>query len=230
MFWRPILFCKWSTYEFELHFARKSFTSEFSKSLNNRMVEGPGVRLNAEKLRRSVLNKVVSSVTANALNPDLSAQLLGKCLQTILPLGKELFLFFLATQNQESPSETCLRLHFGMSGSALINSAHRFKKTPVLEIQFDSCTVLRLYETTLETRNASATRAKFERLQSFDVCSQARCRPTFTRRRAGIRAAWQHTVCTLQLRITDRHRLSRWLTIIRRRRRQRRRSLDSGGG
>jgi formamidopyrimidine-DNA glycosylase len=139
------------------------------------MVEGPGVRLNAEKLRRSVLNKAVSAVTGKALNADVSAQLLGQYLRTILPLGKELFLFFLATQNQDlgNQGETCLRLHFGMSGSALVNSVHRFKKSAVLEIHFDS-TVLRLYETTLETRNASTTRAKIERLQSFDVCSQAR--------------------------------------------------------
>ena len=141
------------------------------------MVEGPGVRLNAEKLRRSVLNKAVSAVSGNALNSNSSALLVGQYLRTILPLGKELFLFFLAAQNQENThnnSEICLRLHFGMSGSAQVNSSHRFNKTPVLEIQFDSCTVLRLYETTLETRNASTTRAKIERLQSLDVCSQAR--------------------------------------------------------
>ena len=141
------------------------------------MVEGPGVRLNAEKLRRSVLNKIVVSVCGGALDASVVGQLPGHCLGSILPLGKELFLFFLAAQNLDDssdPSEICLRLHFGMSGSALVDSVHRFRKQPALEILFDSGNALRLYETTVETRSPTSTRSKVERLQNLDVCSQAR--------------------------------------------------------
>jgi formamidopyrimidine-DNA glycosylase len=140
------------------------------------MVEGPGVRLNAEKLRRSILNKIVVSVLGSSLDSSILGSLAGKRLNSILPLGKELFLFFLAARNPDhssDSSEICLRLHFGMSGSALVDSTHRFRKLPVLEIRFDSGNVLRLYEATIETRNASSSRDKVERSQHLDVCSEA---------------------------------------------------------
>ena len=152
------------------------------------MVEGPGVRLNAEKLTRTVINKIICAVSGKALDCSVSAGLVGQCLRSILPLGKELFLFFLAARNvggTEDQTETCLRLHFGMSGSALVDHVHRFRKTPVMEIHFDSGNILRLYETTLEIRDASSTRAKIERLHSLDVCSQASRRP----RRRGVACA-----------------------------------------
>mmetsp|Transcript_14709 Transcript_14709/g.40102 ORF Transcript_14709/g.40102 Transcript_14709/m.40102 type:complete len:231 (+) Transcript_14709:137-829(+) len=133
------------------------------------MVEGPGVRLNAEKLQRSVLRGVVRAVSGRALNCSAASVLIGQVLHCVASLGKELFLFF---QSQHIDSnETCLRLHFGMDGSLLIDRPHRYKNETCLEIAFDRSMVL-VYDTRAEFRDPIESRQRVMEMRDHDVCSE----------------------------------------------------------
>ena len=134
------------------------------------MVEGPGVRLNAEKLRRSVLRKQVRTVSGPIVQSKDYSAVVGLVLGQVLSLGKELFLLFSHPSAISESSELCLRLHFGMNGSLALDRHHKFRTVPCFQMDLDD-TILRFYETTVEFRDAAKTRERVEELCMFDVCS-----------------------------------------------------------
>ena len=82
-------------------------------------------------------------------------------------------------QEQQVSHDLALRLHFGMVGSLHVNNhgtqTRQYKgrqpDMPTLEITFES-KLLRTYDTTISIPiNAMAPRMKYQRLHTFDCCS-----------------------------------------------------------
>ncbi|XP_067993136.1 endonuclease 8-like 3 [Melanerpes formicivorus] len=143
------------------------------------MVEGPGCKLYAEKLRaqlrrgQAVRSARGSALPATASNAQTAASeektsghdfLFGCVYKGVETLGKELFMYF---------DQKALRIHFGMNGSMRINpdgKKDRNGALPVLEIQLTKDTVC-FYEVTAEYRSAAECEQKVRMMESLDVCS-----------------------------------------------------------
>ncbi|XP_042326319.1 endonuclease 8-like 3 isoform X2 [Sceloporus undulatus] len=153
------------------------------------MVEGPGCRLNGEKIRGRVApgqavrglrgtalqaplgassssSNGITQKTGNNVSHQNSLNMLNGCVYNgVETLGKELFMFF---------GEKALRIHFGMNGSLRINvdaSENRNgAAAAVLEIQLTADLVC-FYDATVELRNAAESERKIRMLEDLDVCS-----------------------------------------------------------
>ncbi|XP_064609505.1 endonuclease 8-like 3 [Liolophura sinensis] len=159
------------------------------------MVEGPGCKLNGEKIRSKVSGQSVVKVCFGAGQKTMAKQakeasacgkteenqkfheLLGQRLEEVQTLGKELFMYF--------GREVCLRVHFGMNGSVQMNkkqtdseSISKRSVTPSLVLQMSKDS-LAFFESSVDIRSASLCRAKYEELKSLDICS-----PVFSHKRA----------------------------------------------
>jgi len=155
------------------------------------MVEGPGCTLNGERLRRAgAIGQVVLLVMGSALQHADMQMLQGQHLVDVVTLGKELFLFFaplptaVGSNCASGPvpacfelkgcgddrhiNHVCVRLHFGMNGSLLVNSTHRFAgtKAPALEMRL-SRDVVRLYQGTACLRCPRKTRQHIAKLSRW---------------------------------------------------------------
>ena len=138
------------------------------------MIEGPGVALSAERLRRAgVVGQVILAALGACFGPSESltpACLAGLRVLDVVALGKELFLFL--APPEAGADHVCVRLHFGMSGSLYVNATHRFGKQPTelaLELRL-SRDVVRVYQSTVCRRCPDATRARIAALRNQDVC------------------------------------------------------------
>ncbi|XP_048244019.1 endonuclease 8-like 3 [Haliotis rufescens] len=142
------------------------------------MVEGPGCTLNGEKIRGRLVGKTVRSVSGSAVNRDVKKQkredhmtkydeLIGRKLEEVLTLGKELFLFF---------GDLCLRIHFLMAGSIRVNNVQLDKDyskvttTASLELDMEG-DALAFYKSTADIRLSKDCHEKFEKLKDLDICS-----------------------------------------------------------
>ncbi|XP_034298584.1 endonuclease 8-like 3 isoform X1 [Pantherophis guttatus] len=157
------------------------------------MVEGPGCKLNGEKIRgRIAPGQTVRCVRGTAVVPSapqigtlkrraadgVSDRITGNknlcqhflkvvngCVYCgVETLGKELFIFF---------GEKALRIHFGMNGSMRINpdaSQNRSVALTALEIQFTTDLIC-FYDATVELRNTVECEEKIRMLGDLDVCS-----------------------------------------------------------
>ena len=148
------------------------------------MVEGPGTTRNGIKAEQLIGQKVLNIITSKGVhNPWWN----NRKLSQVVKIGKELFLIFalideiqIEEQEQKAPShDLALRLHFGMVGSLHVNNhgtqTRQYKgrqpDMPTLEITFES-KLLRTYDTTISIPiNAIAPRTKYQRLHTFDCCS-----------------------------------------------------------
>ncbi|XP_067663639.1 endonuclease 8-like 3 [Haliotis asinina] len=142
------------------------------------MVEGPGCTLKGEKIRGRLVGKTVRSVSGNVVSRDVKKQkrddhmtkydqLIGRKLEEVLTLGKELFMFF---------GDFCLRIHFLMAGSFRVNNLQLdkdySKMTTIasLELDMDGDT-LAFYKTAADIRLSKDCHEKFEELKDLDICS-----------------------------------------------------------
>ncbi|XP_063878803.1 endonuclease 8-like 3 isoform X2 [Scylla paramamosain] len=155
------------------------------------MVEGPGCKLNGEKLRKRVTGQKVVGLAGTSLqksrikNPDEAMaydSFVGKRVTDVKTLGKELFVFV--------EGEFCLRVHFLMNGSLRFNiesmQPDTKKKEPVLKLILSTDCVY-FYDISLEIRSALESQQKYEELIDLDICS-----PTFDLQRA-VYTIRQHT-------------------------------------
>ncbi|KAM6440445.1 endonuclease 8-like 3 isoform 1-T1 [Liasis olivaceus] len=156
------------------------------------MVEGPGCKLNGEKissrvapgqvvrrvrgtapapsaaqggaLKRRAADGVSEGITGNKnLCQGFLKVLNGRVYHGVQTLGKELFMYF---------GEKALRIHFGMNGSLRINpdaSQNKRVALAVLEIQFTTDLIC-FYDATVELRNTVECEQKIRMLGDLDVC------------------------------------------------------------
>ncbi|XP_066488736.1 endonuclease 8-like 3 [Tiliqua scincoides] len=149
------------------------------------MVEGPGCRLNGEKLRARVARGQVvqwvrgsglplsrggassssEAVTGNKIScQDFLSVLNGDVYSGVETLGKELFMYF---------GQKALRIHFGMNGSLRINldeCQNRSGAVAVLKIQL-TADLICFYDASVELRNATECEKKIRILEDLDICS-----------------------------------------------------------
>nr|XP_008110045.1 PREDICTED: endonuclease 8-like 3 [Anolis carolinensis] len=149
------------------------------------MVEGPGCRLNGEKIRARVARgQAVKSMRGSALlqigasssssngfqitqktGNNFLTKLHGCVYDGVETLGKELFMFF---------GDKALRIHFGMNGSLRINADPSQNRNgaaaAVLEIQL-TADLVSFYDATVELRSAAESQQKIRMLEDLDVCS-----------------------------------------------------------
>ncbi|XP_055449591.1 endonuclease 8-like 3 [Psammomys obesus] len=166
------------------------------------MVEGPGCKLNGEKIRARVLpGQAVIGLRGRALQspvgPEQSpaASLAGVSSQAatmnakdfgwtflslsngyvysgVETLGKELFMYF---------GPRALRIHFGMKGSILINPhecENRGGASPAFEVQLTNDLIC-FFDSSVELRNSMESQQRIKMMEELDVCS-----PTFSFSRA----------------------------------------------
>ena len=142
--------------------------------------------LNGERLRKAgaVGQAVLDALGTALVHADL-ARLRGLAVADVATLGKELFLFLAPAGaapgsgegGGDEPGEAgcvCVRVHFGMNGSLLVNSTHRYagKTMPSLQLQL-SRDVVRIYASTACLRCPSKTRTHIAKLKAQDVCASA---------------------------------------------------------
>ncbi|KAG8134744.1 hypothetical protein E2320_007828 [Naja naja] len=157
------------------------------------MVEGPGCKLNGEKIcNRIAPGQTVRCVRGTALVPSASQvgalkrraadgvsdtitgnkslcqsflKVVNGCVYCgVETLGKELFMYF---------GEKALRIHFGMNGFLKINpdaSQNRSVALAALEIQFTTDLIC-FYDATVQLRNTAECEEKIRMLGDLDVCS-----------------------------------------------------------
>ncbi|XP_045119885.1 endonuclease 8-like 3 isoform X2 [Portunus trituberculatus] len=155
------------------------------------MVEGPGCKLNGEKLKKRVIGQKVVGLAGTSLQksriqkPDEAMAyncFVGKRVTDVKTLGKELFVFVEA--------EFCLRVHFLMNGSLRFNNefmqSDTKKKESVLKLILSTDCVY-FYDISLEIRSAFESQQKYKELIDLDICS-----PTFNLQRA-VHTIRQHT-------------------------------------
>ncbi|XP_064637324.1 endonuclease 8-like 3 [Lineus longissimus] len=149
------------------------------------MVEGPGCKLKGEKMKGRLKGKVVKRVSGNVVekenkvkkNPDVMnrySEFIGRKLDDVQTLGKELFMYF---------GDKCFRVHFLMDGSFRVNNqvldndpSNTNSEAMLLEIGEDK---VAFYKCSVDIRLSADCRSKFDRLHSLDICSS-----TFNHQRA----------------------------------------------
>ncbi|XP_074651180.1 endonuclease 8-like 3 [Tubulanus polymorphus] len=142
------------------------------------MVEGPGCKLKGEKIKTKFNGAVVHSVTGTAIektskkdkpipfNKNFYA-LVGRMLEDVRSLGKELFMFF---------GDICLRVHFLMAGSHWVNGKKgdsdpsKPAEKPILEILLNN-DKLSFHKSAVEIRKSSLCFERYENLKHLDICS-----------------------------------------------------------
>ncbi|XP_028613541.1 endonuclease 8-like 3 [Grammomys surdaster] len=158
------------------------------------MVEGPGCRLNGEKIRARVLpGQAVTGLRGTALQSLVgpascpSASLAevaipaapvnakdsgwkflrlfnGYVYSGVETLGKELFMYF---------GPRALRIHFGMKGSILINpreSENRGGVSPAFEVQLTNDLIC-FFDSSVELRSSVESQQRVRMMEELDVCS-----------------------------------------------------------
>ncbi|XP_060064854.1 endonuclease 8-like 3 [Ylistrum balloti] len=149
------------------------------------MVEGPGCKIKGEKIKGKLHGQTVKSVHGAAVDRETKHhkgattsqfdKLINRKLDGVLTLGKELFMFF---------GEMCLRVHFLMAGSFLINDKkhdHESGSTsepPSFEVEF-STDKLAFYKSAADIRSTESCRERYDSLNDVDICS-----PVFNQKRA----------------------------------------------
>ena len=150
------------------------------------MVEGPGCKLKGEKMKGTVVGQRLVKLAGAAVD-DISNKkavqkirsglhnLTGQRVVDVKTLGKELFIFF-------HSSESCLRVHFLMSGYVRYNNkqgdpdegATRGRggdgvqgTAPRLELQLDRDSV-QFYLCSVELRPAPETRQRWDAMVGLD--------------------------------------------------------------
>lgn len=135
------------------------------------MVEGPGCTNNGCKAR-SHTGKCVATATGQAAT-KIAESICGMFLATVWTLGKELWLIFQDSLTSAT-REIAIRVHFGMSGSLLVNGARpRFGgKDLSLSIRYEQGGNIDIFGAAVEMETSVAkVRAKCERLHVQDVCA-----------------------------------------------------------
>lgn len=151
------------------------------------MVEGPGATRNGRKAQ-VLIGKVVSSFAP--LDNPRHTPLFGCTLIEAFSVGKEMFLIFNDSSENDVSSESAMRLHFGMNGSFRTSKVGNLGQKPSstpnwkqndLRIYFENngknnntthYTVVEAWDTTVHYPvSASSARDKFTNLSSRDVCS-----------------------------------------------------------
>ncbi|XP_034038004.1 endonuclease 8-like 3 isoform X2 [Thalassophryne amazonica] len=136
------------------------------------MVEGPGCKLNGEKIRRRVqkgqkVKEIRGTLTAankNSSGKNAFCLFNGGHYTGVETLGKELFMYF---------GPRALRVHFGMNGSMRINQTGKREKndsSPALEIHLTNDIVC-FFDSTVEIRVTEDCEQRVRALESLDVCS-----------------------------------------------------------
>ncbi|XP_030001975.1 endonuclease 8-like 3 isoform X2 [Sphaeramia orbicularis] len=131
------------------------------------MVEGPGCKLNGEKIRSKVQKgQKVKYIKTSPTNSDGNTlRSLHGCIFTgVETLGKELFMYF---------GPKALRVHFGMNGSIRINAAVVKEKNgsiPVLELHLSNDIVC-FFDSTVEIRLTEDCEQRVRAQEVLDVCS-----------------------------------------------------------
>ncbi|GMH96960.1 hypothetical protein TrST_g6272 [Triparma strigata] len=140
------------------------------------MVEGPGCTNNGNRVRRLCGQRVIG--VSGRPSQDTASACRSQILLEVLSLGKELFLFFQSTESKdktESTVESCVRVHFGMSGSVHIDGPEPRNiksKQLTLSLHFsDPPSRLRIFDSTVSVSSPSAARSKILSHRSRDVCS-----------------------------------------------------------
>ncbi|XP_076053292.1 endonuclease 8-like 3 isoform X2 [Oratosquilla oratoria] len=146
------------------------------------MVEGPGCKLKGETLKKRALSQHVKSVSGNAVKDGTKSNLyssgyeilVGRKLDDVKTLGKELFAFF---------GDVCLRVHFLMSGFVRFNNeARQFgdgkSESPRLLLKMNR-DMVGFYNSSVELRSSQDCLEKYTSLISLDICS-----PEFDAQRA----------------------------------------------
>ncbi|XP_050735454.1 endonuclease 8-like 3 isoform X2 [Eriocheir sinensis] len=154
------------------------------------MVEGPGCKINGEKLKKRAVGQTVAGVAGAVVKKSIQQSrdgaseydsFYGQKITDVKTLGKELFMFL--------ECELCLRVHFLMNGSL------RFNDEPVWPNNKRDAAVLRLtlttdtiyfFDTAIDTRSSSESQQKHRDLIDLDICS-----PTFDFQRA-VRTIREH--------------------------------------
>ncbi|XP_063415574.1 endonuclease 8-like 3 [Mytilus trossulus] len=149
------------------------------------MVEGPGCKIKGEKIKGKLKGKIVKSVHGNAVDKEIKPtkgittsqfhQLIGRRLDEVQTVGKELFMYF---------GEICLRVHFLMAGSFLVNNKKLdhdhggTAETASLEIQLSE-DKLSFYKSGVNIRSSQVCQERYENFHDLDICS-----PVFNQKRA----------------------------------------------
>lgn len=121
---------------------------------------------------------------ANGAALKLASQARGRVLSDVLVLGKEVWLLFSSqggdgdSMRGEGETEGAIRLHFGMSGSLHVISPKEKQGQPtkararmfVLGLVFEGGAMLRTFESTVSSADASLARMKVLEGQHRDVC------------------------------------------------------------
>lgn len=149
------------------------------------MVEGPGCKVKGEKIKGKLKGQIVKGVSGDAVDKELYPakdaqtsqfhQLIGKRLDEVQTLGKELFMYF---------GQICLRVHFLMAGSFRVNNMkldHDFDGNTeaaslVLNLSKDH---LCIYKSAVIIRQSDICQERYNKLHELDICS-----PVFNQRRA----------------------------------------------
>ena len=164
------------------------------------MVEGPGCTRNAIKAREVVGKVVVATNHFSSKSSSGDPGLVGRRLDEVYTVGKELFLLFgvrnnythREDDNHDDVKEIALRLHFGMNGCLYLRKEGTASKIPswrrketlsllitlVNEVENNKTTanVGSVIEATGCTANfvsAYVARSKLSRLSHLDVCGTA---------------------------------------------------------
>ncbi|XP_052797137.1 endonuclease 8-like 3 isoform X1 [Mya arenaria] len=165
------------------------------------MVEGPGCKLKGIKIKDKIKGQCVKRVGGNAVDKfkkkDVGAaspfhQLIGRHLEDVQTLGKELFMYF---------GDICLRVHFLMDGQSFINNAKVNNdsggrtETATLELHMSE-DVLTFKKSSVDIRPSVPCRQKYETMNDVDICS-----PVFNFRRAFslVREQTDRQVCDVLL-------------------------------
>ncbi|XP_060596458.1 endonuclease 8-like 3 [Ruditapes philippinarum] len=140
------------------------------------MVEGPGCKLKGLKIKGRLKGQTVVNVKGNATEKykkkgtdGLSPfhQLIGRSLDGVQTLGKELFMYF---------GDLCLRVHFLMAGQSFINNEKVDNDlggnadTASLELQMSKDLVL-FKKSSVDIRSSEACKQKYDELNDLDICS-----------------------------------------------------------
>ncbi|XP_070552680.1 endonuclease 8-like 3 [Ptychodera flava] len=132
------------------------------------MVEGPGCKINGERLAKikgQQVKQVDCSVAkGDSRKPDITA-VTGQTITDIETLGKELFIHC---------GEYCIRVHFLMNGSLRILSHHgnmKSRSEMTLSLQLTNDTVV-IYDSAIDIRISEECHAKVIRMRDLDICSK----------------------------------------------------------
>lgn len=165
------------------------------------MVEGPGCKLKGIKIKAKLKGQTVKDVKGNAVDKFKKKgtegvspfhQLIGRKLEDVQTLGKELFMYF---------GDLCLRVHFLMSGQSFINNEKVDSElggkaeTASLELLMTQ-DLLTFKKSSVDIRPSQPCKQKYEELNDLDICS-----PVFNFRRALdlVRAQQERLVCDVLL-------------------------------